>query len=84
MDSNSALSIARALESRSEHPIAKAFSDGVALSENSASSGSADAIDSTVHKVTNFTVTPGGGISGEINDTLFSWDLQHSAFTNHS
>ncbi len=87
VDSNSALSIARALESRSEHPIAKAFSDdiassdGVALSETSASSGSADAIDNTVHKVTNFTVTPGGGISGEINDTLFS--MGSAAFSVH-
>ena len=33
VDSNSALSIARALESRSEHPIAKAFSDGIAFSD---------------------------------------------------
>ena len=87
VDSKSALSIARALESRSEHPIAKAFSDGiafsdgVALSEISASSGSADAIDNTVHKVTNFTVTPGGGISGEINDTLFS--MGSAAFSVH-
>ncbi|MED5424955.1 MAG: HAD-IC family P-type ATPase, partial [Pseudomonadota bacterium] len=81
VDSNSALSIARALESRSEHPIAKAFSDGIAFSENSASSGSANVIDSTVHKVTNFTVTPGGGISGEINDTLFS--MGSAAFSVH-
>ncbi|MFZ8201739.1 heavy metal translocating P-type ATPase [Alteromonas portus] len=81
VDSDSALSIARALESRSEHPIAKAFSDGVTLSEISASSGSADAIDNTVHKVTNFTVTPGGGISGEINETLFS--MGSAAFSVH-
>ena len=60
VDSDSALSIARALESRSEHPIAKAFS------HNNASSRQ------TVHNVVNFTVTLGGGISGEINDTLFS------------
>ncbi|TKB03885.1 heavy metal translocating P-type ATPase [Alteromonas portus] len=81
VDSNSALSIARALESRSEHPIAKAFSGGIALSEISASSGSADAIDNTVQKVTNFTVTPGGGISGEINETLFS--MGSAAFSVH-
>ncbi|WP_394220225.1 heavy metal translocating P-type ATPase [Alteromonas gracilis] len=54
VDNESAMAIARALESRSEHPIAKAFSTEI------------------IHNVANFTVTPGGGISGEINDTLFS------------
>ena len=69
VDSDSAFSIARALESRSEHPIAKAFNGGKTPSGN------------TLHKVSNFTVTPGGGISGEINDTLFS--MGSAAFSVH-
>ncbi|GFD68340.1 heavy metal translocating P-type ATPase [Alteromonas sp. KUL106] len=69
VDSDSALSIAHALESRSEHPISKAFSGDKAVGRN------------TVHKVVNFSVTPGGGISGEINDTLFS--MGSAAFCVH-
>ncbi|KHT52833.1 ATPase P [Alteromonas marina] len=78
VDSDSALSIARALESRSEHPIAKAFSHNKAFSANKALGDSNvhstdnDTSRPTIHNVVNFTVTPGGGISGEINDTLFS------------
>lgn len=75
VDSDSAFSIARALESRSEHPIAKAFSDHKAFNGDKTSSSS------TVHKVSNFKVTPGGGISGEINDTLFS--MGSAAFSVH-
>ena len=78
VDSDSALSITRALESRSEHPIAKAFSHNKAFSSNKTLGDSnihgTDNASSrpTIHNVVNFTVTPGGGISGEINDTLFS------------
>ena len=78
VDSDSALSIARALESRSEHPIAKAFSHNKAFNANKALGDSnvhgTDNASSrpTIYNVVNFTVTPGGGISGEINDTLFS------------
>ncbi|MDY6976782.1 MAG: heavy metal translocating P-type ATPase [Pseudomonadota bacterium] len=75
VDSDSAFSIARALESRSEHPIAKAFSDNKTFSGDKTSSSN------TLHKVSNFTVTPGGGISGEINDTLFS--MGSAAFSVH-
>ena len=74
VDSDTALSIARALESRSEHPIAKAFTENHTLGDDSAS-------DYTVYKVVNFTVAPGGGISGEINDTLFS--MGSAAFCVH-
>ena len=87
VDSDSALSIARALELRSEHPIAKAFnedkalSEKIALDENKASRGSVDSSECPLHKVTKFTVTPGGGISGEINDTLFS--MGSAAFSVH-
>lgn len=80
VDRDSALSIARALESRSEHPIAKAFSDNKAFSGDKALSDN-KALSSTIHKVSNFTVTPGGGISGEINDTLFS--MGSAAFSVH-
>lgn len=87
VDSDSAFSIARTLESRSEHPIAKAFSDHKALSDhktlsdNKAFNGDKTSSSSTVHKVSNFKVTPGGGISGEINDTLFS--MGSAAFSVH-
>ena len=63
VDSDKALSIACALESRSEHPIAKAFNGD---------NGCDQRAKNELHKVTNFSVTPGGGISGEINDTMFS------------
>ena len=75
VDSDSALSIARALESRSEHPIAKAFTGDKASNDDNKPA------DYTVHKVVNFTVAPGGGISGEINDTLFS--MGSAAFCVH-
>lgn len=54
VDSTKAWEIAVALESRSEHPIANAFSGDV------------------LHRVSQFSVTPGGGISGEINGTTFT------------
>lgn len=53
VDNQRAWEIASALESRSEHPIANAFSDDIK------------------HKVSQFTVTPGGGISGEVNGVAF-------------
>ncbi|CAB9494075.1 heavy metal translocating P-type ATPase [Alteromonas macleodii] len=81
VDSDSAFSIARALESRSEHPIAKAFSGDKAFSDNKAVSGDKTSNGNTIHKVSNFTVTPGGGISGEINDTLFC--MGSAAFSVH-
>ncbi|MAI63642.1 MAG: heavy metal translocating P-type ATPase [Alteromonas sp.] len=54
VDSTKAWEIAVALESRSEHPIANAFSGDV------------------LHRVSQFSVTPGGGISGEINGATFT------------
>ena len=57
VEPDSVMSIAFALEARSEHPIARAFTDVQALKAN--------------HQVTHYTVTPGGGISGEINGSLF-------------
>lgn len=57
VEPDSVMSIAFALEARSEHPLARAFTDVQALKAN--------------HQVTHYTVTPGGGISGEINGSLF-------------
>lgn len=59
VDENSVMHIAMALEMRSEHPIAKAF---ITTSE----SGS-----QPPHQVEQFTVTPGGGITGVINNAQF-------------
>ncbi len=54
VDKQSVMSIAYALEARSEHPIARAFEGP------------------QTHQVRDFSVTPGGGISGVINEISFS------------
>ncbi|WP_250207380.1 heavy metal translocating P-type ATPase [Alteromonas oceanisediminis] len=56
--------IACALESRSEHPIAKAFIGDIPGAETSASSG-------IQPRVKDFSVTLGGGIAGEVNGTTY-------------
>jgi Cu2+-exporting ATPase len=50
------------LESRSEHPIARAFDNEAVKSQNK----------TPTNKINGFTVTPGGGISGEINNVVFT------------
>ncbi|WP_421134619.1 heavy metal translocating P-type ATPase [Alteromonas sp. A079] len=54
VDEYEVMKLATALESRSEHPIAKAFDGDVVFS------------------VESFTVSPGNGISGRINNTAFT------------
>eukprot|EP01093_Parvamoeba_rugata_P003473 TRINITY_DN145_c0_g1_i2.p2 TRINITY_DN145_c0_g1~~TRINITY_DN145_c0_g1_i2.p2 ORF type:complete len:801 (+),score=186.72 TRINITY_DN145_c0_g1_i2:23395-25797(+) len=66
------MALTASLESRSEHPIARAFDGSSYHTEAHKPS----------HNIQSFSVTPGGGISGEINNVVFT--MGSAAFCNLS